>query len=222
MGEFERHLRDAIRINRARAAWYARVAGWQARLLSWWLIASEYLCLPLARYFDRRALPFNRRGIGVVQRDFVPMDVPDQTTPPPAVRPLTGAVRRSALRRLTTYRKRARHALTQARFDAVADLTRQMLRDIGQIEADAGTSLAMTRHLLESIGLCSHNAVMYIAQDDSVQNLCHRLVAIQLALVGNGPWMDSLGSRCQSRGAGILLNDVPAIPFPPCDTSAGS
>ena len=71
----------------------------------------------------------------------------------------------------------------------------------------------MTIHLLESLGFAALHAVQYIEQDAQVESLCRRLVAIQVLLLTGGIFYDRLAQPCHAQGAGILLNDVPVIPF---------
>ena len=55
--------------------------------------------------------------------------------------------------------------------------------------------------------------MQYIEQDAQVETLCRRLVAIQVLLLTGGIFYDRLAQPCHAQGAGILLNDVPIIPF---------
>lgn len=77
-GVFERHLRDAVRLNRDRAPRYAELSDGRSRSVSRQLIATEILLLPLARWFDRRVRVYHRAGVPVIAALFVSMD----TTPP--------------------------------------------------------------------------------------------------------------------------------------------
>ncbi|MEM6288847.1 MAG: hypothetical protein AAF845_17040, partial [Bacteroidota bacterium] len=111
------HLRDAIRLNRARRPGYVRLGGWRAGVASSLLIASERALLPSARLLDRQARPFVEAGIPILVADLTPMpasglgttvDSSPPSRPPPAGgrgltvggdgRPRGGALSASSLR----------------------------------------------------------------------------------------------------------------------------
>src|SRR5215207_3680309 len=73
VGPFEHHLREAIALNRERAPRYAALSDGASRPISRGLIAAEYLLLPVARWFDRRAASYHRAGIPLLEDLFVPM-----------------------------------------------------------------------------------------------------------------------------------------------------
>ena len=55
MSAFERHLREAIALNRERAPKYAAISGGATRPISRALISAELALLPVARWFDAAA-----------------------------------------------------------------------------------------------------------------------------------------------------------------------
>nr|MBA2571563.1 hypothetical protein [Gemmatimonadota bacterium] len=72
-GAFETHLREAIALNRERLPLYAQLTDGASLPISRRLIRAELLALPLARYFDRRAQPYERAGIPLLSEAFVSM-----------------------------------------------------------------------------------------------------------------------------------------------------
>lgn len=214
VGEFEKHIRDAIRINWSRRHYYSEVSGGRSRLLSWWLILSEVLCLPLARYFDWRARRFNAQGVGVVRDDFIDMaNIKPETSPPIWTHRAEPEAFAAVANSVSVLREQALESAKVFDFAAVARETAMALESVITIENSAQAHFMMTRHLLESIGLAALHAHDYVGQNGEVKALCRQLVVIQVRLAGSGLMMDKLAQRTHARGAGILINDVPHIPF---------
>lgn len=214
VGHFELHLIEAIAINSERQAYYRQKTQGKSKWLSWLLIWSERMTLALARYFDKSARPFNERGIAVVEADFVSMaDIKPVETAPIYQGIATAAQRKQVLMWLKQLQKQAKPALKQGNYQQVADLTAQKLQQLHDYEQQTACHYAMTIHLLESLGFAALHAVQYIEQDAQVETLCRRLVAIQVLLLTGGIFYDRLAQPCHAQGAGILLNDVPVIPF---------
>jgi hypothetical protein len=211
---FSTHLRDAIRINRERQPYYASQTGGRSRWLSRWLVLSEYLCLPLAHYFDRKAAPFNARGIGIVADDFIDMvHILPAETPPPlqgVAGPTTRARVKSAL---GTYRKEGLQALSAGDYQTICASTAATLAWLSVEERQCGASFAMSRHLLESIGFAALHADAYLKADPATATLARQLTGVQLRLADAGVLSDRLAQQCHRLGAGIIINDVPTIPF---------
>lgn len=213
-GHFSKHLKDAIRINQQRQPYYADLTAGRSRWLSRWMVLSEYLCLPLAYYFDRKAAPFNARGIGIVEKDFIDMsEIQPVHTPPP----LTGVAGDTTLGRvksaLKAYKGESQLALRAGDYQAVCTATAATLTWLGVEERQCGASFAMSRHLLESIGFAAVHASGYITADPSCAPLARQLTGVQLGLADAGIFTDRLAQKCHSLGAGIIINDVPHIPF---------
>src|SRR5687767_11786773 len=71
---FAGHLREAMALNRERAAGYAALSDGQSRSLSRLLIGSEALTMGLAVGLEAAAAPYWHAGIPILCADFVPMD----------------------------------------------------------------------------------------------------------------------------------------------------
>lgn len=214
IGHFETHIVDAMRINLGRRGHYVAVAGWRAWLLSVLLVASERLCRPLARHFDRKARPFNAAGIAIVENDFIDMALIEPADKPPRY---TGRAPRSAhaavKRRVKALKRQGLAQLAEGNYAAICALTADTLEALEALERQHQAHFAMSIHLLESLGLAALHAPDYIAADARCEPLARQLVSIQLRLCDGGLLMDRLAQQCQQRGAGILVNDVPHIPF---------
>lgn len=213
-GYFEQHLLEAIVINTQRRAYYMAHTQKKARWLCALLVWSERFTLPLARYFDKAARAFNARGIAVVEADFVPMaDVKPVETAPIYQGIATASQRNTVLLWLKNLQKQVKPAVQQGDYQAVAKATAHVLQQVHDYEQQTQCHYAMTVHLLESLGFAALHAVQYIQQDSQVMPLCKRLVTIQVLLLTGGVFYDRLAQPCHAQGAGILINDVPVIPF---------
>lgn len=213
-GHFSTHLHDAISVNRQRQGYYAQQTNGRSLWLSRWMVLSEYLCLPLAHHFDRQAAPFNARGIGIVENDFIDMARILPVDTPPPLSGQAGSITRSRVKSaLKSYKKAALAELGSGNFQAVCASTAATLAWLHVEERQCGASFAMSRHLLESIGFAAVHAESYISADPATAPLARRLTGVQLRLADAGVFTDGLAQRCHSMGAGIIINDVPAIPF---------
>ena len=199
---FSSHLREAIHLNRARRAQYAAMTGGRSAALSTALIALERLTLPLARWFELRAWRQPQRR-HLLELSFVPMHVPASSLRP-ALRegPSRDQQRpaRACLRRLG----RSLHE------PDLVQRCQDTLRALEILERQHGAHLAMSRHLVESIGrVAMVRARLGLEKDRFARDLL-RLHALALPLA---PWLDGRAQRLHQRGAGLLVNDLPAIPF---------
>lgn len=214
MGHFEIHIVDAIRTNLNRRKHYAAVAGWRATLLSILLVMSERLCRPLARRFDRKAKPFNDSGIGIVENDFIDMALIEAVEKPPVYSGVASAAARREVKCIVKRLKRdGLRSLKAGDYEHICAGTASALQQIEALQARENVHYAMTIHLLESLGFAALHAPGYIAADQQTQPLARQLVAIQLRLCDGGLMMDRLAQGCHQRDAGIMINDVPHIPF---------
>ncbi len=208
----ERHLREAIVLNRSRAPRYAALTQGASDALFRRLILSEGALLPLARLVDRWAAPFVAQGIPVVVDDFVPMArVPAFGRPIEPCLPmgtLEAEAARSVLRRL--------HRDSALGLPATVLASAAALRALHQLEEAQGLRYPMSVHLVESLGLCAlHGIAHNSASGGETAALVATLVGLQrLGLVTLDPVdIYRRANRFHQEGLGIIVNEVPAIPF---------
>lgn len=210
---FEEHLREAIALNTERKPIYAALTDGATAPLSYLLIASEEALLEDARSFDERARPFQTGGIPIVANDFVSMTlvaahdapVPHQGHWEPQMRDEATA----ALAPLLT--------VDPKQFEDVCHLIYGALQALEELEDAYDVHLAMTKHMLESAGLAALHAIDYAEQSrGQTTTLSADLVAFQLV----GPVRDDVGltvdwlvAPFHEQGVGLIVNDVPPIPF---------
>lgn len=213
--EFYRHVSEAIHSNKSRRNYYRQEAGSKAWWTSTILIFSERLTIPIARRYDRMALPFNERGIPVVEDDFVEMSLVLPRETPPRHQGVADRISRSVVKRLAKKaRKASMAALKRGNYGIVQQELAAAIRELEVVEEKHDLHFAMTRHLLESAGLAALRAPVYIrASSGEAGNLCRKFVALQVRVIDKGIFLDRMAQSSHRKGAGIIVNDVPDIPF---------
>lgn len=211
---FRSHLADAIRLNTARRPIYMERTQGRSRSLSDDLIATERLCLPIAAYFDWRGRAFECEGIPVISGAFVAMDVPPAETPTRYTGRADAATLRAVARLLAGTGRRVREALWRSDFALVAAACEEALQTLADLEKESSSHFAMCKHLVESLGLGALNGrECQVRSGGKATGLARDLIAIQLLALGRGPDADRRAQEFHALGVGILVNDMPAIPF---------
>jgi hypothetical protein len=207
MGGFERHIREAIELNRRRAPLYAEASAGVSLAISRSLIRRERMLLPFARWLDGRAEGYRRAGIPIMDELFVSMSGAPSflaRTPPslPTRDPtdIRGMVR--ALRRA-------------ARDGGLPGALPLLDAELVRLTADAGC-WCMLRHLLESarrVASCSAPHAERARQAGLPSPLwIHRLL-FRLHLLGlpGAAALDLRALPLQRAGIPILCRDLPPI-----------
>jgi len=215
-GPFVTHFLDARRIGKYRRRAYLEMSRGRTRGVSVRVSLLEAAILPIAAFVDWRAERFHTRGIPIVSDDLVSMD---------GVRPLTsppeyggkwpdelGTLAKEAVRE---YRFRLRECLRAYEFAAAAELSRDMIRRIDDLQARFDCHLAMTRHFVESILRGTHNAPRYAAMSDGdTRRLSRFFAAVQAFGLPIALHIDKQAQPCHRMGIGIIVNDMPPIETP--------
>ncbi len=212
---FSDHLEAAIRLNRRRRDIYDRLSGGSSRSFSNTLIALERLTLLPAKLFDAWAKNFQEKGIPVLKDDFVPITEVKSPFAPPRWR---GVADDAAAERiqgwLDTYRRALAKGLDANDFAGLAQTTHTLLSRLENVETESKTHWAMTKHMIESLGMGAMNAARYSAQSGGeTQRFSRAFIRLQgLGLMGSVA-LDRKAQNLHARGIGILVNDIPDIPF---------
>ena len=210
---FAEHLREAVAIQRERREIYAGMTAEASRPLFDLLVASEESLIPVAENFDRRALPFHEEGIPVVAADFVSMEhIATTATPPTRGGELTTAAEEAVATALEPLQ-----GVDIGDFQAVADASYDALAALAAIEETHDVHLAMSKHLIESAAYAALHGLAYDARSEGrTHALCTDLVVFQLELplgLNLGLTVDRQANAFHRQGIGIIVNDVPHIPF---------
>lgn len=207
----ERHLREAVALNRARMPLYDSLTDGRSRGISRRLIWTERFALPVAWWVDWRARSFQREGIRIVCDDFVPMaNTPAfraRVDPPP----LLSAFAPADARRIRRTVERARR---RGGFRAASEA---LVTELKRLEATPAYH-CMLRHLLESALRISNQAPRYAEEArarglaESPSELSRTLLDLHLTMLGEAARLDRRAAPLQARGIPILCQDVPPIP----------
>lgn len=214
---FSLHLQEAIAINMQRKNEYAKVSDGVSLATSRTMIWSEYFSLPVAKYYDWRALKFNRQGIPIISNDFVSMDdiKPSHTKPryssiadPSAFRHIQGSIK--------IYSTQLKAAIKSLDFRGICKLTAQLLEYVIKEEEKSQAHFAMLVHILESIGFAAVNSIEYSkVSSGATDKLSTALIKLQSnpMTLSLAVTIDRRAQKSHALGAGIIVNDVPSIPF---------
>lgn len=213
---FFRHVTDAIAVNLERRELYSKLSGGQTERISSELIAMEHAMIPLAKLLDRWAEKYHKLGIPIITDDFVSMalvkafDAPLEFGGPPSKN-----IREKYRKILRVFSRQARLAIFLRKFQRTAQITQAAVEEIRQLEIEGKCHFAMTCHMLESIGLCARNSEGYRQQSRGATDaLAQALLASQYLGLRPLARLDFLAHPTQAHGIGILVNDIPPIPFP--------
>lgn|GEM_PF-1530704 len=209
---FEKHLQDAISLYGERKEQYSEQTNGATDVLFERLILTETLLLPVAKTYDARAYPFTEQGIAIIQNDFVAMD--DNRGfdyPLPAAAELSAELEQQA------------QDIIQSLFTidgqdafAVSDTVNSVLRSIAAFEHRHNVYLPMSKHLIESLGYGALHSLYYRCDSDNkTYRLGQDLMALQLLAIkiGNPLDYDRAANIFHQQRVGVLLNDLPHIPF---------
>jgi hypothetical protein len=207
---FAGHLEEALQVNLERMPLYSRLTGGESERISRRLVRWERWALPLARWVDRRARPYNARGIGVVADDFVPMagtpEFRERSAEPPL---LLSAFRPADARRI---RRSLAAALKTGGFEGAAAALRAELAVLEAVPCYH----CMLRHLLESMLRVAHLAPVHAARAEaagmkSTAGLSRLVLRLHLFALVDAANLDVVAAPIQARGIPILCQDVPPI-----------
>lgn len=212
---FYGHLNDAIQINTQRLGIYAGISRGKSLPLSLRLIFLERISLLAALYFDWRAAKFQKKGIRVIANDFVPMHPLPSPLTPPLYRQVADPKTTAHIKQiLKTYRNNLLTSLDKKDFHQGATLSLTTLKNIRNLEETHRCHFAMTIHLIESVGLACVNAIGYAQQsNNATQNFSRNFIKAQAFGLRFCLALDKKAQPLHRLGIGILVNDMPKIPF---------
>lgn len=212
---FALHLEEAIAINEGRMPIYAQLTHGKSKRISRKLIAWEKGLLPYAYSLDRQAKKYQEEGIPIVQADFVPMDnLLAAETPPTYSGQASKATWVELSQALLYFKKDVRTAIKEENLYQVCYLVAGMIHRLEEIEQEGQCHFAMCKHLLESMGWIALNGITYIKLSEGKSfSLTKRLIMSHLPAIKFHKTMDGPAQDIHVMGVGILVNDLPHIPF---------
>ena len=134
---------------------------------------------------------------------------------PPEYRGVADGAGKAKVRALAvSCAKKVRKTKVEEGFEGSCREIAAALRELEELEEEMGAHFAMVKHVLESAGLAALNGEKWAKMSDgATRKLSKRLVDVQLQWMGLFLSYDGLAQEMHHRGCGILLNDIPAIPF---------
>lgn len=219
---FAHHLTEAIELNRAREPLHAARSEGASRPVSRRLVFLERLVRPFAWLTDRQARKWNERGVGIVRDDFMPMagaaavDRPVRYTGQ-----MSAEQERQVKERLKAYRDQVNDLADRRDFAGAARRTEAELRALEALERAWGCHLAMSIHVVEQVGFAAANVVRYVQQEPEVAGFARKFIRRLTWGLPESPELDRKAQAAHARGAGVIVNDVPPIPFRAACARAG-
>jgi hypothetical protein len=213
---FTSHVKEAIEVNKGRKKYYEGVSKGATTNVSLLYTSLEYSLLPLTVFFDRWAQKFRKAGIPVLTDDFVSMSgisSPDKSLLRRGI--LDRAGRRDLRKMLRAWQWKSGLAASRKDFLKVQLLAMNALHELRQMELRYQCNLALTIHFVESVGLAARNADRLSHQyAKRTDNFYRAFIAIQISGVRLFSKVDLQAQPFHRAGIGIIVNDLPAIPFP--------
>lgn len=209
---FEQHLKDAIELYKERKVQYAEQSDGATNALFTKLIATETLLLPIAATFDARALPHVKNGVMIIANDFVLMeDNLGFDYPMAPADDLSFELLGEAQKILNALNATNSHDAI-----AITEAVNTALLAIEDFERYNNVYLAMTKHLVESLGFGALHSLYYRCDSQGeTYHLGQDLMLLQAAAIklGNPLSYDKQANQFHQQSLGILVNDLPHIPF---------
>lgn len=206
-GPFEAHLREAIAVNRRRSREYAKLTNGRSLTVTLPLIASEYLLIPVARWFDRRTASYHAAGVPVLDAVFVAVgepttvavslaprvtDLPDQKQRPDVNRQLRKCSRD---RDIDAFRSSVEHELLRLTCRATDAMRRHTLESMRRVLTVLGPLEEMAKAQLLS----------------SPVPLLQLLLRQHVWSMPAADWLDDRARPLQCQGIPVLAADLPMI-----------
>jgi len=212
---FRLHFIEATEINKIRKIYYAEKTNGKSLRVSNIMIYFEKFLYPIAWYFDKKAEKFNKQGIPIIVDDFVSLRNISLVDTAPKYQNICNLSEIKILaKNLFILRKSVRKSVRKFDFITVCKLTAKTIEQIIETEKRLSVHLSMIKHILESVGYASQNAVKYTENSDiKVKKLAAQFINIQMQGTILSPLIDREANKIHSLGFGIIVNDIPDIPF---------
>lgn len=212
----KRHLQEAIEINRKRKSIYARMTDGASLALSNRLIFTEKMALLPAMWLELKARPFQKKGIPIIANDFVPMEhLPPPDTPPTYTGVASHELKKEVANKVDTFIDLVSPLVKKGKLELLHDVTYEMLTSIKNLEKQYQCHFAMLIHLLESMGYIAKNCMEYARKSGGdTKELAEKILQIHLIPIRLSlKAVDFPAQQFHQQGVGIIVNDLPTIPF---------
>ncbi|MFZ5951078.1 MAG: hypothetical protein ACOYXC_10260 [Candidatus Rifleibacteriota bacterium] len=214
-GGLYEHLAEAIASHESRMPYYSEKTGGKSDAIFKKIASLQGLNLPIAWYIDAQARRFQKNGIPIIIGDLKSMATINPREKPPVFKGcMSPADFEEARRLIRTFQQQSIKALRKKDFDAVAAITYKTVNQIRAMEKKHGAHLAMTVHMLDSTGYCALHAAQYQKQTQGkTDNLARQFLTIHVLPMQECLPTDAKAQAIHQLGIGVVVNDVPDIPF---------
>jgi hypothetical protein len=212
---FRLHFLEATEINKIRKIYYSEKTNGKSKWVSNIMIYFEKFLYPVACYFDKKAKKFNQKAIPIIIEDFVSLENILPIDCPPKYQNISNLKEIKKLAKLLfKLRKSVRKSARKYDFTTICRLISKVIEEIIETEKRINVHFAMIKHILESAGYASQNAIIYTENADiEVKKLATSFINIQMQGTILSPLIDREANKIHKLGYGIIVNDIPPIPF---------
>ncbi len=210
MGPFEKHLCDAIKINKSRLPLYAALTNNESIKISKQLIFWEIAALPMAKIIDWSVRKYQAAGIPIAEEDIVSMDLtPDFKN---YVSLGFESIPQFIFFDGRNIAQRIYKAYKAFGFSGILQITQKELDKI----VSAQIYHCMLRHLLESMWRIAylapkHEELALARGMSSTRNISWFMIWLHLIFLHTATKLDKCAAPIQAKGIPIIAQDVPVI-----------
>ncbi|MBF0548487.1 MAG: hypothetical protein HQM08_28890 [Candidatus Riflebacteria bacterium] len=214
-GKLTQHMKDSMRINAERKPYYAKKSNNATIQLSDRMISIGKTGLMIGSKIDRWGEKFNRQGIPIIQNDVVSMStIPAMDTLPIRKGVLTPEQQKDVKAQIFDFQTSMFTMILSKDFQNISLLASQFLKKIKAFEEVNSCNLTMVRHLVESVGYIALHSIDYDKQSKgATRRLSQSFLLVHLVSLRYAPDIDFQAQPFHKLGIGIVLNEIPQIPF---------
>lgn len=214
-GGLYEHLAEAIQSHKERMPYYSEQTNGKSDPIFKKIADLQSLNLPIAWFIDLQARKFHKKGIHIITADLKSMaTIFPKEKPPSYCGKMPAAAFAEARIKIKNFQQKAMKHLKTHNFSGVAAATHEIVTYIKNSEKKYGAHMAMTVHMLDSIGYCALHAAEYQKQTDgATDHLASQFLTIQVFPMQECLPTDEKAQTLHQMGVGAIVNDVPDIPF---------
>ncbi|MBF0410173.1 MAG: hypothetical protein HQM10_22705 [Candidatus Riflebacteria bacterium] len=213
-GALYQHLVDALELHEKRIPYYSKKTGGLSDPVFKKLSAIQRANLPVARYIDMKALPFQKEGIPIISGDILPMNCKPMETPSLYHGTISKEDAESYRKKMIVFQRKCASDLNKHEYLKIAEKAYNMLQETREFEKSRKVHFAMTIHMLQSLGYSSMRSAKYYEMSNGrTSDVSRMYLSIQVIPLQEAISTDINSHPSHAKGAGIMINDVPEIPF---------
>ncbi|MBN2892069.1 MAG: hypothetical protein JXL97_09395 [Bacteroidales bacterium] len=213
---FTHHTISAIKINNQRKKHYSSLTNGKSRFISNTLKFCSVLMIPFTLIIDLYSKKFNKFELKILENDFIQLsEINIENKPIERQNIISEAdyIKVNKLRK--EYLKTIKQQLKQKKLIELCENSAKFIRQIEMIEKEGNCNIPMTKHIAESIGFNALHGIEY-SNRSFKKTLNFTIFIEKFQLLGLYNSLRLIDKRCQlffQSGVGIVLNDIPSIPF---------